>query len=77
LHHTATLTARDEAGDPYLIDIWCEQPVPAAGEAPVPAELRHRGTLVEWVSRGVYRVQAGFTPTGREVVLTSDDPNAP
>ncbi|HEX4613660.1 MAG TPA: hypothetical protein VH092_36090, partial [Urbifossiella sp.] len=77
-YRTGTVTARDAGGQEYRIEIWRDvRTLPGGGEEFGATDLRHNALPVERVARGAYRIRAGFSPTGKNLDLTSGDPDAP
>jgi hypothetical protein len=71
------VAARDGAGRVYRLDVYRVPPSARGVVAPGGVVLRFNGQPVEWVGRGAYRMLSAFSPSGRDTVLTSDDPAAP
>jgi hypothetical protein len=69
--------ARDAAGRAYRIDVTRVPPRPGEAAGPGVAILRFNGQPVERLARGAYCIRSGFSPSGLDTPLTSDDPDAP
>lgn len=65
-----TFPATDPAGRVYALEVWGY--ADGSGQA-----LRLNGRPVTRVSKGVYRVPSAHSPTGEDLELRADDPDAP
>jgi hypothetical protein len=72
-----SFTARDAAGRVYRIDVFHVPPAGGTATASGARILRFNGQPVERVGPGAYRIKAGFSPSGHDTALTTDDPDAP